>query len=125
MKKKILYKGFSTENYEKNGTFILTDLELVKNDILRHLFTKKGDRLMMPTFGTILPDILFEPLTPEVIDQIREDVKSVLEYDPRVQLLRLQVDGLYDQSAVVIFAELYFVELNLTDRLDIRIDFEN
>ena len=125
MKKNILYKGFSSENYEKNGTFILTDVELVKTDIMRHLFTKKGDRLMMPTFGTILPDILFEPLTEELVAAIRSDVETVLRYDPRVELLRLVVEPLYDQSAVIILADLFFLELKITDRLDIRIDFES
>jgi phage baseplate assembly protein W len=125
MKKNILYKGFSSENYEKNGTFSLTDVELVKADIMRHLFTKKGDRLMMPTFGTILPDVLFEPLTEELVSTIRSDVENVLRYDPRVELLRLSVEPLYDQSAIVILADLFFVELKITDRLDVRIDFES
>ncbi len=125
MKRNILYKGFSSENYEKNGTFVLTDVELVKADIMRHLFTKKGDRLMMPTFGTILPDILFEPLTDDLVSAIRTDVETVLRYDPRVELLRLVVEPLYDQSAVVILADLFFIELKITDRLDVRIDFES
>jgi phage baseplate assembly protein W len=120
-----IYKGFSSDNYEKNGTFVLTDLELVKADILRHIFTKKGDRVMMPTFGTIIPDILFEPLTSDLVDLVRSDIETVLRYDPRVQLIRLSVEPLYDQSAIVIFADLFYIELNLQDRLDIRIDFEN
>ena len=61
------YRGFSTVS---TGTqnFTLYDFELIKQDLLNHFYIRKGERLMQPNFGTIIWDMLFEPLTPQVQD---------------------------------------------------------
>ena len=56
----ILYKGFSTIN--RNKKFRATDVELVKQDLINHFSVRKGEKLMQPNFGTIIWDMLFEPL---------------------------------------------------------------
>ncbi len=55
-----LYNGFSTLNGSKK--FKLTDFELVKQDLQNHFGIRKGEKLMNPEFGTIIWDLLFEPL---------------------------------------------------------------
>lgn len=122
--KRNLYKGYSSFEYQRKKTFRLTDLELVKMDLLNHIFTRRGERVMMPTFGTRIPDLAFEPLDDITIDILREDLQAVASFDPRVQLLDLRVIPDPDRNAVVATMRLLYVELDLVDNLDINIIFE-
>ena len=52
-----LYKGFST-NDNLNPSSKLFDFDLIKQNIINHFNTKKGERLMNPEFGTIIWDLI-------------------------------------------------------------------
>ena len=119
-----LYRGFSSYEYEANKTFNITDVELVKLDLLNHIFTRRGSRVMMPTFGTRIPDLVFEPLDDITIDVLKEDLRAVFAFDPRVQLLDLVITPSYDTNAVSASAKLLYIELNISGNLDINITFE-
>lgn len=119
-----LYRGFSSRHFQDTKVFGLTDIELVKLDLLNHIFTRKGERVMMPGFGTRIPDMAFEPLDEITLMVIEEDLRMVVDFDPRVKLQRLVVNPDYDNNAVVAEVMLYYVELDMTDRLDINIVFE-
>jgi phage baseplate assembly protein W len=118
------YIGFSTKQYEKSKSFILTDVNLVKEDLLNHIFTRKGERLKMPTFGTRIPDLVYEPLDERVLGIIQDDLTTVFTYDPRVTLNELRIIPLYQDNAVKAIADLTYVYLNFTGVLDIHIEFE-
>jgi len=46
-----LFRGFSS--VEKiTPTTEITDIDLVKRDLLNHFFTMKGERVMRPEFGS-------------------------------------------------------------------------
>jgi phage baseplate assembly protein W len=45
--------------------FRVTDAELVKQNLYNHFNVRKGEKLMQPNFGTIIWNMLFEPLTEE------------------------------------------------------------
>lgn len=78
------YKGFST--IDQNKKFRLTDLDLIKRDLLNHFYIRKGEKLMQPKFGSIVWNMLFEPLTEEVKKAILDDVTEVVSYDPRLRV---------------------------------------
>lgn len=120
-----LYRGYSSYEYQAKHSFTITDVECVKLDLLNHIFTRKGDRVAMPNFGTRIPDIVFEPLDSVTISIIEEDLNAVFAFDPRVDLINLVITPLYDYNAVIASAELVYVELNMTGTLDINIQFEN
>lgn len=120
-----LYRGYSSYEYQSNKTFGIADIELVKLDLLNHIFTRRGERVMMPTFGTRIPDLPFEPLDQITLDILEEDLRSVFAFDPRVQLLDLVITPSYDTNAVTAAARLLYLELNLTGNLDINITFES
>lgn len=117
-----IYKGFSTKQYQHDKNFVMTDIDLVKEDLINHIFTRRGERLRMAQFGTVIPDIMFEPITADTISRIEADLRMVFEYDPRVQLVELLVIPLIDESAIIALADLRYVELNTTDRLTLRIE---
>lgn len=119
-----LYKGFSTYEYQQNKTFTLTDIELVKMDLLNHIYTRKGERVMMPNFGTRIPDLAFEPLDQVTLDILEEDLRAVIAFDPRVRLLEMRIIPYYDTNAVIASARLLYIELNITGNIDLNITFE-
>jgi len=77
------YKGFSTLD-DSSASVKLFDYELIKQDILNQFNTRLGERVMNPTFGTSIWDLIFEPLTPAVKDKIANDINRVLASEPRV-----------------------------------------
>lgn len=80
------FKGFSTVNTAK-APYTLTDSELVKRDLLNEFYTRRGERVMRPTFGSIIWDVLMNPAGPDLNEQVQNDVVKIIGRDPRVQLI--------------------------------------
>ncbi len=118
-----LYRGFNSFQYEKTHTFALNDIELVESDIINHIYTRKGERVKMPTYGTRIPDLLFDPLTPQLVDIVTEDLLGVIEQDPRVSLVTIDVVPIYDKNTLGVLLTLNYVELNKTFDLSLNLDF--
>lgn len=119
-----LYRGYSSYEYQAKKTFSITDVDLVKLDLLSHIFTRRGERVMMPTFGTRIPDLVFEPMDQITLDVLEEDLRAVFEFDPRVKLQQLTITPSYDTNTVTATARLLYIELNVSGSLDINIVFE-
>ena len=79
------YKGFSTVG-KVRAPYTLIDGDLIKADLLNELYTKRGERLMRPTYGTRIWDILMNPLDQYVIAEIKEDIERIVEKDSRVEM---------------------------------------
>ena len=120
--KKVYYKGFSTRNYEKKGGgFGIYDVKCIQEDLMNELFTIRGERLNMPTYGTRIPLMIFEPNDGQSEDIIREDVKTVIDHDPRVELLALDIIVSRDKNVVVASAKVKSKEFNVVEDLYIEI----
>lgn len=119
-----LYKGITLRGYEDNKSLRRRDLSLVKQDLLNHIFTRRSERVMMPLFGTRIPDMLMEPMDESSLVIIQTDLNTVFNYDPRVELLDMQLTPLYEERAVVAIVELRYLELDFSERFDIRLEFE-
>jgi len=124
MPRQDIYKGYSTFEFQSTKSLSLRDVELVKMDLLNHIYTQRGTRIMMPDFGTIIPEIVFEPLDEDTIDEIRDSIKSVFDYDPRVEIIQLAVTPDYDRNSVFVMAKLLYVELDTVDNFNLNIQFE-
>lgn len=118
-----LYKGYSSYEFQRKKTFKIRDIELVKLDLLNHVFTKKGERVMMPNFGTAIPEMAFEPLDTETVSQVQEEVARVINYDPRVELINIETKPDYDRNSLYVGAQVFYVELGLTDNFELNIEF--
>jgi phage baseplate assembly protein W len=122
------YNGFSFKNWQRTKSFKLSDVDLVKQDLFNHIFTRKGDRVGLRGFGTNIQDLIFEPFDDETIVLINDQVRGVIAFDPRVVLLSeddyvMVAD--YEKRIMGIDARLFYVELNLTDVLHLNITFES
>ena len=94
-----IYKGFSTVD-NLNSDAKLFDFELIKQDILNHFNTRKGERVMNPEFGTIIWDLIMEPLTDQIRELLTADIKNICSFDPRTTPLEIKINE-YDQGYLV------------------------
>lgn len=121
-----LYKGFSSFQFEYNKSFKLLDIECVKRDLLNHFFARLNERVMLPQFGILTSDLLFEPLDPSTVSTIHDDMQTVITYDPRVELAgTISVTPDYNLHQVTAFAPINYIELGLTGIFDINLQFDS
>jgi phage baseplate assembly protein W len=114
----IRYKGFNTIDQQKK--FKLVDVDLVKRDLLNHFAIRKGEKLMNPNFGSMIWNMLYEPMTTDVQNAIVADVKRVVSYDPRLRVDNVIIDT-FDQG-IQLQIDLTFLPQNLSDRLVLQFD---
>lgn len=114
----ILYKGFSTIG--RNKHFRLTDFDLVKQDLTNYFNIRKGEKLMNPDFGTIIWDMIFEPLNEDSKSTIMADVKKIIAYDPRLAAQNVTVTE-YDRG-LQIEIDLIYIQTNQIDKLQLQFD---
>jgi phage baseplate assembly protein W len=74
--------GFSSQD-PANTTARLYDLALIKQDILNQFNTRKGERVMNPQFGSIIWDVLMEPMTEQIKEALNKDITTICNSDPR------------------------------------------
>jgi phage baseplate assembly protein W len=97
------YRGFSSVNNASPDTR-LYDFDIVKQDIINQFNTKKGERIMNPAFGSIIWNLLMEPLTENVKTVLVDDITRICNSDPRVTVLQIDLNE-YEQG--------YLLELTL------------
>lgn len=113
------YRGFSTANPTNRGSK-LYDFELIKQDILNQFNTRKGQRVMNPKFGSIIWDLLMEPLTPMISDLLKQDISTICNSDPRVYPLQMQVNE-YPQGYLI---EITLAMKNTNQSSTLRLAFD-
>ena len=74
------YRGISTAN-SVNQKFGLYDVGLIKQDIINHFHISQGEKLENPTFGTIIWDIIHDPMTEDLEEAIKQDVLNIINHD--------------------------------------------
>lgn len=116
-----MYNGFSTINNVKKNR--LTDFELVKRDIQNHFAIRKGEKLMNPEFGTIIWDMIFEPLSDETKSIIIQDVKKIIANDPRVAANNVLITE-FDRG-IQIEIELIYISTSQVGTIIARFDQAN
>jgi len=120
-----LYKGYSSFEFQSNKSLDIRDVSLVKLDILNHIFTVKGTRVMMPEFGSIIPVLAFEPLDEDLVDEVYSELLAVFDYDPRVELVNMSITPDFDTNSLYVNATLFYIELNKVDDFELNIQFED
>lgn len=116
------YRGFSTISEDTQG-YTLYDLSLIKQDIINHFHIRQGERLMNPEFGTIIWDVIFEPLTEDLKTLITKNIEDIINYDPRVN-----VDGIVItayESGIQIECELTYLPYNISESMRFKFDQDN
>jgi phage baseplate assembly protein W len=116
------YRGISTTN-PNTKEFKLFDLGLIKQDLVNHFHIRLGEKLENPNFGTIIWDVLYEPLTDSLKDVIVQNVTEIISYDKRVKVDRVTVDSY--ESGIQIECDLTYLEYSISEQLKLSFDQRN
>lgn len=116
------YRGISTANPESNS-FNLYDIALIKQDIINHFHIRVGEKLENPEFGTIIWDVLYEPMTENLQQAIADNVTTIINYDPRVRVDRVVV-ATYE-SGILVECELTYLPYNISESMRLKFDEDN
>lgn len=113
-----LFVGFSSQ--DSRGSNKLYDVQLVNRDLLNHFHTRKGERRMMPEFGTRIWELLFEPFTTALKDELIRDATAVIDADTRVQLLSINVTEV--AHGITIDMQLNYEPLEVIQSFSVNFD---
>ena len=113
------YRGISTVNND-NQKFGLYDVGLIKQDLINHFHISQGEKLENPTFGTIIWDVLFEPLTEQMKDLIIQNITRVISSDPRVSVNNVTVDQY--ESGLQVECSLIYRPYNISETMRLQFD---
>lgn len=112
--RKPYFVGFNTVG-QPNPPYSLTNIELIKRDIENTFATPKGSRVMLPDYGTLIYDYLFDPFDEMTKNAIVEDAVNVISGEPRVQLVA--IDVFQEDQALNVVMTLLFLPESVTDNL--------
>jgi phage baseplate assembly protein W len=113
------YKGFSTVDPANTGSK-LYDFDLIKQDILNQFNVRRGERVMLPKYGTIIWDLIMEPLTDQVKQALTDDMNAICNSDPRVSPLQIEINE-YDSGFVI---EITLMMKNTDQRAVMKLAFD-
>ena len=76
-----------------NGYFSkMSDVDVVRSNLLQLIKTEPGERIMNPEFGCPLKSLLFSPITPELTLEVKQRIsQSIKQFLPTVRLLSIKV----------------------------------
>ena len=85
-------KGFL---YTQSGT------NQIKSDLLQLLLTNPGDRVMLPTYGTPLRALLFQPNTSVLTETIKQAISNAIsQWEPRIVVKSIDVQNNATQASL-------------------------
>ena len=113
-----IFKGFSSRAELNN--FKLYDFDLIKQDLINRLSVRKGERVENPEFGTIIYDVIFEPLTETLKQVIADDIAKNLNADPRLSTQDIIVSE--SEHGISVQATITYVPYNITEKLTFSFD---
>lgn len=116
------YRGFSTIDADIQST-ALYDLALIKQDLINHFHIRKGEKLENPNFGTIIWDVLFEPLTEQLKQIIVKDVTEIVNSDPRTNVTKVVVTQ--KDQAIQIEVQMIYLPYNIQETMQFKFDQKN
>lgn len=116
------YRSISTVNEENDG-FRLYDLAVIKQDIINHFHIRQGEKLENPEFGTIIWDVLFDPLTESLKQAIIDNVQDIIDYDPRVAADQVIVNEY--ESGLQIECTLIYLDYSIAETMRLQFDQDN
>ena len=84
------YVGFSTVD-PSNVNAKLYDYELIKQDLINNFNTRQRERVMNPTFGSNIWNLLMEPLTDGTAAAIQKDITNICNSDSRISPTQIKI----------------------------------
>jgi uncharacterized protein len=104
-----------------NSTY--TTADQLHTNILSFLLTNRGERLFQPTFGANLRSFIFEQISTNTLDDLREIIKSKIEQQfPRVRVFDIEIDANPDVNAISISFTYRVTQTDIEDNISITFE---
>lgn len=97
-------------------------VDQIKADLLQLLLTNPGERVMLPTYGTPLRKLIFEPNDNNLLNNARQMISNaILTWEPRIVVTQLEVtnnppktslnvNDTYTESESILYIRIKFVD---------------
>ena len=100
-----------------------TTRDAVKANLLNFILTGKRERVMNPTFGSGLREMLFQPLTDDAIEQIESLILGGIDsFFPQIKINSLDVQLDKFSQTIIINLNYSVLNTNIEDELQININ---
>ena len=111
-------------NLPFNGPSVFTPnfltQEAIKNNLINFFLTNPGERPLNPTFGGGLRAFIFEQITTDNLDFLREDINNKISlFFPNINVDDLIVTGQMDSNQITVTLKYSVINTNITDTLEI------
>jgi uncharacterized protein len=91
-------------------TKMLTEEDDVQSSLHILLTTRLGERVMQPTYGCNLDELVFESMTTTFKSYIKDLVKTaILYHEPRIKLNKVDLDDSRDLEGVILIIVDYTI----------------
>ena len=112
-------------NIPLNGPAVFTSnfltQEAIKNNLINFFLTNPGERPLNPTFGGGLRAFIFEQITTDNLDFLREDINSKISlFFPNITVNDLIITGQMDSNQITVTLKYSVINTNITDTLEIE-----
>lgn len=102
---------------------ISTDSNAIRKSLRNLVMTSHYERLFHPEIGSNIRQLLFEPMTPLTSNYLETEIyNTITNYEPRVDLVSIDIDAQYDYNAYNISITYY--EKNSTQPVTIDLLLE-
>lgn len=100
-----------------------TTADTLKSNLINFILTGKRERLMKPGFGSGVRDLLFEPITEDIIDQVKNLIEGgVSTYFPQVLIREINVNLSSERRTITIYLNYSILNTNIEDELQINLN---
>ena len=104
-----------------NSTYQTKDA--LKVNLINYFLTNKGERMLNPTFGSGIRELLFENISENALEEIKSLVKNDLNtFFPRVIVTKLELFSDPDTHIVCLFIRYAIKDANIQDEVLINIE---
>ena len=114
--------GFSTVD-KYAPPYSLTNIDIVKREISNQFATPIGSRVMLPGFGSNIFNYLFDPFDSYTKNAIIEDAIRVVNSEPRVSLVNIDVTQ--TDQALSVALTLLFKPESITDNMFVTFSLQD
>ena len=96
--------------------------DAIKNNLINFFITNPGERYLNPTFGGGLREFIFEQISSNNLDFLREDInRKLLIYFSNLIINDLIVSGQTDTNQVTVTLDYSVANTNISDNLVIEL----
>jgi phage baseplate assembly protein W len=100
-----------------------TTRDATKSNLLNFILTGKRERIFNPSFGSGVRELLFQPITEDIVDQIDNLIRGGVEtYFPTVQINELSVDLEPESHTFTVYLNYSIINTNIEDELQINLN---